>query len=793
MINPSKSIRNYFKRLSDNKYVERKRKEQNENNTKAIKAREEALQKNSGKISEVLSLMSQSSVPVITPQYSNKPYIPPSKICSDSAAIKNNNIAFDDYLSGEFASTATLFSGLGFPGFPYLTELTQITEYRDLSERTAKEMTRKWIKFRTSSKEDRGEQIYKIEAKLKQLKARDLFQSAAAMDGFMGRCQIFMDLGDSGGNISTEVSQELETPLTLSPLKIKKDSIKALKLIEPITTYPASYNASWPLKQNYYVPEAWWVYGQKVHRSRLLTFVSRPLPDLLKPVYNFSGMSLSQLAQPYVDYWLSTRNAVGKLLKNYSTTTLKINLQMLLQGNRYQEILDKARFFTGMQDSQGIFLLDSSEELEKIQTNLSGLEKLQSQAQEHMAAVAKTPLTILLGITPSGLNPTNEGDLKVYYSYIHDMQECLFRENLEHLIKVIMLSEFGEILEDLTFDFEPLFEITGKEQAAIRKSDGETDSVYAQTQVFTPQEIREKVASDPTSGYNNIDVSNPKGGFLQGGKLGQTAEPTEQAQTTQPEEEGEGEEESDEPDTDNATDSNIASDKSLDNVKLNRAEEKIYNIVMDHLSSELSSLTSQIRKSGHYKDLNYGLNIDKLNSITDKLKQPLSKLYFNGYQSAEAKLRLPEQVKQNITGDSIYTEQARKESINWAKNNAAKLITGIDQTTKDNINTTITKAMTQNWSVDKLATTLSSSHAFSASRARMVALTESRAAKSNGQIDSYRLHGITKKSWLAASDACDECVSNEADGPIDINASFSSGDDVPPLHPNCNCSCEPEI
>ena len=39
--------------------------------------------------------------------------------------------------------------------------------------------------------------------------------------------------------------------------------------------------------------------GRQVHTSRILTFIGRPVPDLLKPAYSFGGLSLVQLG--YVD------------------------------------------------------------------------------------------------------------------------------------------------------------------------------------------------------------------------------------------------------------------------------------------------------------------------------------------------------------------------------------------------------------------------------------------------------------------------------------------------------------
>ncbi len=86
------------------------------------------------------------------------------------------------------------------------------------------------------------------------------------------------------------------------------------------------------------------------------------------------------------------------------------------------------------------------------------------------------------------------------------MQEAMFTENLRIVLDVIMLSEFGEIDKDIGFVFEPLWALDDIEKATIRKSDADTDAVLIGAGVIAPEESRERVAADPSSGYNNIDV-----------------------------------------------------------------------------------------------------------------------------------------------------------------------------------------------------------------------------------------------------------------------------------------------
>jgi hypothetical protein len=250
--------------------------------------------------------------------------------------------------------------------------------------------------------------------------------------------------------------------------------------------------------------------GRQVHDSRLLLFLSRPVPDLLKPAYNFGGISMSQLAMPYVQRWLKTVDSVNKLISNYSTSAIKSNLGAVLSGGLGQELINRAQLFTQMRDNQGLMLLDKeTEDFFNIAIPLGSLDKLQAQAQEHMAACSQIPLIVLLGIQPAGLNASSEGEIRVFYDYVHDQQEAMFRDPLEHALRLIMLSEFGEIDEDITFEFEPLFQLNGMDLAKVREQDANSATAYVAMGAVSSEEVRKRLAKDPESGFDGIDVDDP--------------------------------------------------------------------------------------------------------------------------------------------------------------------------------------------------------------------------------------------------------------------------------------------
>jgi phage-related protein (TIGR01555 family) len=426
-----------------------------------------------------------------------EPYKPPAGVIP--AAQVQAAMAMDatpyDYIN-------TVYCGAKFKGYQRLAILSQQPEYRKISETIAKEMTRKWGEVISTGDDDKTDRIELIKAALDKHHIQDLFRKAAEMDGFFGRGQIYIDVKGPNGQTARETPDELKTPLILDKAKIAQGALVGFRAVEPVWTYPGQYNADDPLAPDYYRPSVWFVMGKTVHASRLLSFVSREVPDLLKASYNFGGLSMTQLAEPYVENWLRTRDSVSDMLHSFSTSGIKTNLSAILAGENDSSMTARAQLFTTVRDNQNVFMLDQdTEEFFQFNVPLSGLDALQAQSQEQMASVASIPLVKLLGITPSGLNASADGEIRVFYDDIQAMQERLFARPLKTVMDVIQLDLFGDIDPEIGFEFAPLYQLDEVQRATVRKTDADTDAVLIGAGVISPDDSRERIMADPDTGY----------------------------------------------------------------------------------------------------------------------------------------------------------------------------------------------------------------------------------------------------------------------------------------------------
>jgi phage-related protein (TIGR01555 family) len=444
------------------------------------------------------------------------PIQPPSLMPGIVPARKKALIGMDYGPSAsayEYARSMVGFGAdwVGFPGYPYLAGLSTRAEFRMFAQAYATQLTREWITI--NSTETAGDETRlkckELEQMITDINLKGIVKLMAEHDTFYGRAQMFLNLG----------SQDRSVPLILSPKTIEKKTLRdgvslekliRLSAVEALWTTPSGYNALDPAAPDFYKPYKWFMLGQEVHASRLPTVITRPVSDMLKPAFNFGGISMSQLAEPYVDNWLRTRQSVSDLINNFSIVALQTAMSQILSDPtaNADSLFERAELFTLTRSNRGLMLLDKeTENLVMLNVPISGLDALQAQAQEQMCSVSHTPSVILLGVAPTGFGNVAEGEIRAYYDWIAAQQESDWRKPIEIVVNILQLIRYGKIDPDIVITFEPLYQMTPKELSDIRKADAEVATALIDRNVIDAQEERERLAANPESGYQGIDVT----------------------------------------------------------------------------------------------------------------------------------------------------------------------------------------------------------------------------------------------------------------------------------------------
>lgn len=393
-----------------------------------------------------------------------------------------------------------------FLGYGYLTGLAQNGLIRAGCEMIADEMVEKGITLTTEGNNDpdtdKQAKLDRLNELITKINLLPTLRKAVSISKYYGGSLVYMDFD----GIDT-ASENLLNPLILTKNELRGKKLRRLKVIEPYNLSPGQYNAADPLQEYYFKPRYWFVMGKAVDASRFLPPVQEnELPTILRPAYNFFGIPLAQIVLDAVAHFTECREAEARLLTKFSLTVFKTNLnEQLFSGGDWSQIDNRVNNFVQYRSNDGVMLIDKeSEDIDIKSTSLAGVKDIVSQAMEIVAAYFNEPVTKMWGLTPSGFN-TGESDLNNHYDHIASQQEKQLRDQIEYVLKVLQMQEWGEIDNEITFTFNPLSEEKEESMATVNKIKAETQQIYISNGVISPDEGRECLKADPKSGFNNLN------------------------------------------------------------------------------------------------------------------------------------------------------------------------------------------------------------------------------------------------------------------------------------------------
>lgn len=377
-------------------------------------------------------------------------------------------------------------------GYQILSQLAQSTEYRLVAETFAQEMTREWGEIKGKDED----KVKAIEDEFKRLGIRELIRKSIENDYYFGGSQIYIDIKGQ--------EEKTHLPLMVNEKGVTVGSLKGFTVIEPMWSTPSLYNATDALQSDFFKPTNWWVLGKNVHHTRLLTLVMRPVPDMLKPAYNFYGIAMSQLMLPYVQRFQSVTDSVAKVITMFSLTGLKMDMSNILSGEEggANEAISRMKALVLGRDNQGIVAIDkTAEEVFQINTPLTGLDTLVDKFTQMVATPARIPVLKVFGTPTAGLGNTSDGEIRVFYDTVSAQQESHIMPQIDVMLKCIQLNLFGEIDEDVEFKFNPLYQLDDNEQADVNLKKAQTAQIWIQEGVIDNDEARQALSEDENSTY----------------------------------------------------------------------------------------------------------------------------------------------------------------------------------------------------------------------------------------------------------------------------------------------------
>lgn len=335
---------------------------------------------------------------------------------------------------------------------------------RDIIDIPVDDATREWREFQHESAD-------LIMAEEKRLGVQQRFQEGMKWARLYG-----------GAVMVLITDQNLEQPLNLK--RIKKGSLKAIRVIDRMYISGQDWNYTDILAENYMLPSYYLLYGgaQRIHYSHIVRMPGAMLPMRLRQLNGMWDDSEMRRCLEDLKDVVESKGGIAKLIQtaNVDSVTVKGLKGALAAGDTEKATIDRFKIFNLMKSAHSLALLDESEEFDRKGVSFSGLGDILTVLMTWISGAAHIPMTRLWGVQAKGLGDSGAGDMNNYYNGLRGKQEGPYRQVMEKVDQVLVRSALGQYPDDYEFQWKPLDQPDGLELAQTRNTNAQADDLRIQ-------------------------------------------------------------------------------------------------------------------------------------------------------------------------------------------------------------------------------------------------------------------------------------------------------------------------
>lgn len=227
-----------------------------------------------------------------------------------------------------------------------------------------------------------------------------------------------------------------------------------------------------------------------VHVDRLIFFGGARTTKQLRRQNNGWDLSVLQRLIENLKGFNLAWDSVDGLFTTLNQAVFKIEgyLDQITTGEI--EVLMQRMLLTDMfRSSNNAVVMDKEEDFLQVgAANLTGMAPLLQERMKRVASAARMPVTILMGISPAGLNATGDADLRGWFNTLEQHRVTLGRA-VEQIMEIVARSEEIPVGDGVSIVWPSFYIMTPVEQAQYEKTIAEKDTILIRDGVVEPSEV----------------------------------------------------------------------------------------------------------------------------------------------------------------------------------------------------------------------------------------------------------------------------------------------------------------
>lgn len=317
----------------------------------------------------------------------------------------------------------------------------------------AEDATRKWRNWRAEA-----DQITKIEAEENRLGLQHKVQEALIASRILGGSALYISAENQDPTQPLKPGDKINSLVLMG-----KDELTAGEIVRDIASPYYGKPEFYEINSN----------GQgarvRVHASRFAIFTGRKVPGA--GVYTSSGVWGDSALQSTLSAIRSADTTVANiasLIFEANVDVMKVQGFAELLGQHQDElILRRAHLQAAMKGINGMLMIDAQDDYEKKSAAFSGLETLMAKFFDWVSGAARIPVTRLFGRAAAALSGGGEGDERVYYDRVGDIQSQNIAPAISLLDECIITQSLGDRPAEIYYEWAPLRQRTETESAEM--------------------------------------------------------------------------------------------------------------------------------------------------------------------------------------------------------------------------------------------------------------------------------------------------------------------------------------
>jgi phage-related protein (TIGR01555 family) len=231
-----------------------------------------------------------------------------------------------------------------------------------------------------------------------------------------------------------------------------------------------------------------------IHESRLIVFQGVEISAARTTENGGWGDSIFTRIEDVLRDFQAAFDGAAILMSNAGQRSFKMKgLAAAMGSNNDSMVTKRAKMIELSRSICRAVLMDVDEEMIVEQFQGNGMDVLLDKFMLRLSAAGRTPVTILMGQAPAGLNATGDSDMRWWYDTVVSEQDDSLKPALDRYFKVLFSTKNGPTKgvepPKWKVTFPAPYQLTDQEKAELRNKQAMTDDLYIANQVLTPEEV----------------------------------------------------------------------------------------------------------------------------------------------------------------------------------------------------------------------------------------------------------------------------------------------------------------